>query len=85
MVLVHVGAYIAVIPVAENGDVVKKHVRPLESQLVEPAVFGDNVFQLIGRKIIVGLHSQNVMGGKARHMAPPENMYINLIIPCFSR
>lgn len=52
----HIGAYIAVIPVPQDGDVVKEHIRTLESQLVEPAVFGNNMLQRIGRKVIVSLH-----------------------------
>ena len=31
MVFVHIGAYVAVIPVPQDGNVVKEHVRTLES------------------------------------------------------
>jgi hypothetical protein len=41
MVFVHIGTYIAVIPVAENGDIVKKYIRSLETKLIKPSVFGD--------------------------------------------
>ena len=57
MVFVHVGAYVAVVPVAEYGKIVKEHIGTLETQLVEPAVFGDYEFQLIKRKVIISLHS----------------------------
>ena len=57
MVFVHVGAYVAVVPVAEYGKIVKEHVGTVETQLVEPAVFGDYEFQLIKRKVIISLHS----------------------------
>ena len=30
--------------VAEDGDIVKKDIRPLEAKLIKPAVFGDNIF-----------------------------------------
>ena len=44
VVLVHIGTHIPVIPVAEDGDIVKKDIRPLEAKLIKPAVFGDNIF-----------------------------------------
>ena len=56
-VLMHVGAYVPVVPVAQDGQVVEKDIRPLESQLVKPAVFGDNEFQGGLRQIVVSLHS----------------------------
>ena len=31
VVLVHIGAHIPVVPVTENGDVVKKHIRSLKT------------------------------------------------------
>ena len=43
MVFVHIGTDIAVIPVAENGNLVEKHVRSLQSQLVQPAVLGNDM------------------------------------------
>lgn len=42
--LMHIGANVAVVPVAQNGNIVEKHIRPLQAQLVEPAVFGNDVF-----------------------------------------
>ena len=67
MVLVHVGAYVPVISVAQDRNIVEKHIRPLQSQLVEPAVLGDNTFQLVVGKIIVGLHTENIVSGKSWH------------------
>jgi len=44
MVFVHIGTYVAVIPVAENGYIIKKYIRSLEAELVKPSVFGDYTF-----------------------------------------
>ena len=44
MVLMHVGSYVPVIPVAQDGQVVEEHIRTLEAKLVEPSVLGDNEF-----------------------------------------
>lgn len=44
VMLMHIGANVAVVPVAQNGNIVEKHIRPLQAQLVEPAVFGNDVF-----------------------------------------
>ena len=44
MVFVHVGAHVSVIPVPENGNIVKENIRALETQLIEPAVLGNNIF-----------------------------------------
>jgi len=44
MVFVHIGTYVAVIPVAENGNIIKKHIRSLEAELVKPSVLGDYTF-----------------------------------------
>ena len=42
VVLVHIGAYISIIPVAQNRNIIEKHIRSLKPKLVEPAVFGNN-------------------------------------------
>ena len=34
----------AVIAVAQDRDIIEKHIRSLQTELVEPAVFGDRVF-----------------------------------------
>ena len=44
VMFMHVGADVAVVTVTQNGNVVEKHIRPLQAKLVEPAVFGDDVF-----------------------------------------
>lgn len=72
LVLMHVGSHISVIPVPQDGDIIEKHIRPLKSQLIKPAVFGDNVFQGRRRKIIVCLHSKDVMGCKAGQKIIPS-------------
>jgi hypothetical protein len=42
MVFVHVGADVSVVPVSQNGNIVKKHIRTLETKLIKPAVFGND-------------------------------------------
>ena len=42
--LVHVGTHIAVVPVAQDGEVVEEDIRPLQSQLIQPAVLGNYKF-----------------------------------------
>ena len=44
MVLMHIRAYVPVVPVAEDRDIVEKHIRTLKPKLVKPAVFGNQVF-----------------------------------------
>ena len=53
MMLMHVRAYIAVIPVAEDGQVVKEHIRPLKTQLIKPSVLGNDKLQIVLGHIIV--------------------------------
>ncbi len=67
VVLVHIGAYISIIPVAQNRNIIEKHIRSLKPKLVEPAVFGNNKLQLSGRHIVVSFHSKDIVGGKTRH------------------
>ena len=43
MVFVHVGAYVPIVPVPQDRDIVEKNIRPLEAQLIKPAVFGNHV------------------------------------------
>jgi len=43
-VFVHIGTDVAVIAVAQDRDIIEKHIRSLQTELVEPAVFGDRVF-----------------------------------------
>ena len=70
MVFVHIGTHIPVIPVAQDGKIVKKDIRSLQSQLVKPAVFGDDIFKLVVGHIIVCFRTKNIMSGKARHKIP---------------
>ena len=44
LVFVHIGTDVAVIAVAQDRDIIEKHIRSLQTELVEPAVFGDRVF-----------------------------------------
>ncbi len=70
MVLMHVRAHIAVVAVAQDGNVVKKHIRALQPELVEPAVFGHNVFECGIGHVIVCFHAEDVMGSEAWHGIP---------------
>ena len=65
--LVHVGTDIPVIPVPQDRNIIKKHVRPLQPQLIEPAVFGHNMLERGRRHIVVRLHPEYIMRRKARH------------------
>ena len=67
MVFMHIGAYVAVIPVAQNRQIIKKHIRSLKTKLVEPAVFGYHMFQVVVWKVIVGLYTEQVVGRKSGH------------------
>lgn len=40
MKVMHIGAHIAVISVAQDRNIVKENIRALEAELIEPAVFG---------------------------------------------
>ena len=55
--LVHIGAYISVVSVAQDREIVKKHIRPLKSQLIQPAVLCNDKLKIVGRKVIICLHS----------------------------
>ena len=44
MVFMHIRTHIAVVTVAQDRNVVEKHIRSLKAKLVEPAVFGYNIF-----------------------------------------
>ena len=76
MVLVHVGTHVSVIPVPQDGNIVKEHIRPLQTQLVEPAVFCNNVLELVVWKIIVGFHAKNIVSSKTWHSEKPS-FFIN--------
>ena len=47
MVFMHIGTYIAVVSMAQDGQVIKKHVRPLETQLIEPPILGNDKLQIV--------------------------------------
>ena len=72
LMLMHVGSHISIIPVPQDGDIIEKHIRSLKSQLIEPTVFGNNVFQRRRRQIVVGLHSKDVMSCKAGQKIIPS-------------
>ena len=55
--LMHIGTYIAVVAVAQDGQVVEEHIRSLQSQLVKPPVFGNDKLQIVLRHIIVCFHA----------------------------
>ena len=63
----HMGADVAVVPVTEDRDIIKEDIRSLETKLVEPAVFGYHMFQVVVRKVIVGLYTEQVVSRKSRH------------------
>jgi len=42
VVFMHVGPYISIVPMTKNRNIVKKHIRTLETKLIKPAVFGNN-------------------------------------------
>ena len=42
MVFVHMGTHIAVVTVAQDRQVIEKHIRPLQSQLIKPPVLGND-------------------------------------------
>ena len=44
MVFVHMGTHIAVVTVAQDRQVIEKHIRSLKTKLVEPAVFCNDEF-----------------------------------------
>ena len=44
LILMHMGADVAVVPVTEDRDIIKEDIRSLETKLVEPAVFGYHMF-----------------------------------------
>ena len=57
MMLMHIGADIPMVSVAQDGQIIKKHIRPLKTQLIQPAVLGNNKFQIVLRHVIVRLHA----------------------------
>jgi hypothetical protein len=67
MVFMHIGAYIAVVSMAQDGQVIKKHVRPLETQLIEPPILGNDKLQIVLRHIIVCFHAQDIVCCKTWH------------------
>lgn len=67
---VHVGTDISIVAVAQNRNVVEEDIRSLKTELVEPAVFRDDVFQLVVGEVVVRLHSQNIVSSKSRHENP---------------
>ena len=67
LVFVHIGTDVAVIAVAQDRDIIEKHIRSLQTELVEPAVFGYHMFQVVVRKVIVGLYTEQVVSRKSGH------------------
>ena len=67
MVFMHIGTYIAVVSMAQDGQVIKKHVRPLETQLIEPPILGNDKLQIVLRHIIVCFHTQDIVCCKTWH------------------
>ena len=57
MVLMQLGTYIAVVSMAQDGQIIKKHVRSLETQLIEPPILGNDKLQIVLRHIIVCFHA----------------------------
>lgn len=70
MMLMHVGTDISIVAVAQNRNVVEEDIRSLKTELVEPSVFRDDVFQLVIGEVVVCLHSQNIVSSKSRHKNP---------------
>ena len=66
----HVGTDISIVAVAQNRNVVEEDIRSLKTELVEPSVFRDDVFQLVIGEVVVCLHSQNIVSSKSRHKNP---------------
>ena len=67
VMLMHIGANVAVVPVAQNGNIVEKHIRPLQSQLIKPPVLGNDKLQIVLRHIIVCFHAQDIVCCKTWH------------------
>lgn len=67
MMFMHIRTHIAVVPVAQDRDIIEKNVRALQAELVEPAVFGNDVFDGSIRKVVVSLHSEKIVRGKSWH------------------
>lgn len=65
--LMHIRTHIPVIPMSKNRDVIKENIRSLEAELVEPAIFGNDIFELIVGQIIESFHAQNIVSGKTWH------------------
>ena len=53
----HIGADIAMIPVAQDRQVIEKHIRSLKTKLVKPAVFCNDKFKVVLRHVVVCLHA----------------------------
>ena len=51
------GTHIAVVTVAQDRQVIEKHIRPLQSQLIKPPVLGNDKLQIVLRHIIVCFHA----------------------------
>ena len=45
------------ISVAQDRNVVEKHIRSLKAKLVKPAVFGNDKFKVVLRHVVVCLHA----------------------------
>ena len=57
MVFMHIGTNISVVPVAQDRQVIEKHIRSLKTKLVKPAVFGNDKFKVVLRHVVVCLHA----------------------------
>ena len=67
MVFMHIGTYIAVVSMAQDGQIIEKHVRSLETQLIEPPILGNDKLQIVLRHIIVCFHAQDIVCCKTWH------------------
>ena len=62
--LMHVGTDISIVAVAQNRNVVEEDIRSLKTELVEPSVFRDDVFQLvIAFKVFKGVQNGDLADG----------------------
>lgn len=84
LVFMHVGAHIPVIPVAQDWEIVKEYIRALQAQLIEPTIFCDNEFQIVLGKVIVSLHTQDIVSGKAWHPYPSFLFWLFAFTPILS-
>ena len=61
------GAYISIVPMTKNRNIIEKNIRSLKTELVEPAIFGNDMFQKAVRKVVVSFYTEQIMCCKTRY------------------